>query len=559
MKKKHLITSALPYINGIKHLGNLAGSLLPADVYTRYLKQQGEEAAYICGTDEHGTPAELAALEHQEPIDIYCQKMYATQKAIYERFSLEFDYFGRSSSPANHKMTQMIFKALDQEGYIETRQIRQIYSKVDGRFLPDRYVTGTCPKCGYEKARGDQCDGCGSLLDPTDLLHPRSSLSGSSDLEIRESAHLFLRLDALQKEVAAWVENHQDWPNTTKGIAFKWLQEGLQARCISRDLDWGVKIPKAGFEHKVFYVWFDAPIAYISMTQEWAAANGKSWQTYWENTDQVQYTQFMAKDNVPFHTVFFPAMILGSRLNLKLPDQIKAFNWLNYEGGKFSTSLKRGIFSDQALELFPADYWRYYLIANAPESADSDFSFAHFAEIINKDLADVLGNFLQRVSKLVHQYFEGKIPEAHTPVPMEIQTTCQKLVSEMDQALKELKFRQAAQTLRAIWALGNEYIAKAEPWKTAKTDLAATGSILNHCLHFLRIDAIMAAAILPNTAKIIFDSLGEHVAPHQIAYQDALDWQALPAGRALHPHPILFAKIPKETVTALTNQFSGIS
>ncbi|MEO0542138.1 MAG: methionine--tRNA ligase, partial [Cyanobacteria bacterium P01_A01_bin.105] len=395
---RYLITSALPYINGIKHLGNLVGSMLPADVYARFLRQEGEEVLYICATDEHGTPAEIAAAEAGMAVADFCTQQYQRQSDIYERFGLSFDFFGRTSGPENHRITQHFYQQLDEHGFIEEREIKQIYSLDDERFLPDRYVTGTCPHCGYEKARGDQCENCTKVLSPTDLIDPRSTISGSTNLEVRGSKHLFLRLDQLSGEVRAWVEQQEQWPTLTQSIAMKWLNEGLQSRGITRDLKWGVSVPRAGFEGKVFYVWFDAPIGYVSATQAWGNDGpDRNWESWWKNADDVHYTQFMAKDNLPFHTIMWPATILGSREPWKMADYIKGFNWLNYYGGKFSTSSKRGVFLDQALEIAPADYWRYMLMASAPESSDSAFTWELFQNRVNKELADNLGNFVNRI------------------------------------------------------------------------------------------------------------------------------------------------------------------
>ena len=345
---RYLITSALPYINGIKHLGNLVGSMLPADVYARFLRQEGEIVLYICATDEHGTPAELAAAEAGLGVAEYCQRQHELQADIYSRFGLSFDHFGRTSSKYHHELTQNFYQRLDQNGFIEEREISQMYSIDDQRFLPDRYVVGTCPKCGYESARGDQCENCTSVLNPTDLLNPRSAISGSTNLEIRKSRHLFLKLDALSDQVQDWVEQQDEWPTLTKSIAMKWLNEGLQSRGITRDLVWGVPVPRTGFENKVFYVWLDAPIGYLSATQEWAmetaGVEDQDWKKWWYAPEDVRYTQFMAKDNLPFHTIMWPATILGSHDPWKMANYIKGFNWLNYYGGKFSTSSKRGGF-----------------------------------------------------------------------------------------------------------------------------------------------------------------------------------------------------------------------
>lgn len=291
--------------------------MLPADVYARFLRQSGEQVLFICATDEHGTPAELAALEAKLDTASFCQNMYQIQLDIYRSFGLSFDYFGRNSSSYNHELTQNFYKLLDKNGYIEEREISLVYSLDDARFLPDRYVIGTCPHCGYKSARGDQCENCTSVLDPTDLIEPRSAISKSTNLEVRKTKHLFLKLSALSEEVRNWVEQHPNWSNLTKSIALGWLNEGLQDRCITRDLSWGVPVPRPGFENKVFYVWFDAPIGYIAATQAWGLENSQDWETWWQDTENTKYVQFMAKDNLPFHTIMFPAMILGTRVPWK--------------------------------------------------------------------------------------------------------------------------------------------------------------------------------------------------------------------------------------------------
>ncbi len=409
---KFLITSALPYVNGVKHLGNLAGSLLPADIHARFRRQTGHEVLFLCGTDEHGTPSELAAQAAGVPVAEYCARQHALQADIYRRFGLSFDHFSRTSGVANRLLTQELFRHLDAAGHIEPRLIRQAYSATDRRFLPDRYVVGTCPHCGSPNARGDQCESCTRLLDPGDLASPRSAISGATDVEFRETRHLFLKLSGFEGQLRRWIETRRDWPPLVRSIATKWLDEGLKDRCITRDLTWGVPVPKPGFEDKVFYVWFDAPIGYIAAAIEWSAARpGRDWRAWWQGGDGVHYVQFLAKDNVPFHTISFPATILGSGLPLKLPDIIKGFNWLTFEGGKFSTSGQRGIFTDTALTLLPADSWRWWLAANAPENADADFTVERFVDGVNKDLADTFGNLVNRCLAFAAARFDSTVPE----------------------------------------------------------------------------------------------------------------------------------------------------
>jgi methionyl-tRNA synthetase len=567
MTQKHLITSALPYINGIKHLGNLIGSLLPADVYARFLRQRGEEVLYICGTDEHGTPAEIAAHEHGQAIEDYCAHMYDIQRDIYDRFGIQFDHFGRSSAPSNHHFTQEIFLEMWHREFIEEREIHQYYSLEDDRFLPDRYVEGTCPHCGYAKARGDQCDGCGTLLDPTDLEDPYSSLSGSRNIELRATKHLFLLLDKLSADLETWTQEQSQWPDMVKGIAKKWLKEGLQPRCITRDLKWGVPVPLPGYETKVFYVWFDAPNAYVSMTQDWSVAQGKpdDWKTWWlpSEDSQIHYTQFMAKDNVAFHAIFWPGMLMASGRAWKQVDYIKGVNWLTYDKGKFSTSQKRGIFTDTALDLYPADYWRYYLLANCPEGADADFTFSSFAAVVNKDLADILGNFVNRSFALIHKYFEGKVPLQlqESEVDKELQEKANSLVDQFQENLSTLKIRQAAATLRSLWVLGNEYITEQKPWETLKTDPQRAARCLTHCVHLIRLYALTSYSLIPFTAEKLLEMLNDATKDTlgEVDIKDGLDFAFFPVGHPLQSPQRLFDKIEESAIKELIQQYGGVA
>jgi methionyl-tRNA synthetase len=540
--------------------------MLPGDVYARYLRQEGHEVLYVCGTDEHGTPAELAAQEAAMPVEEYCAKMYDVQTRTYDGFGIQFDYFGRTSSPSNHELTTMIFEHLYNNGFIEEKFINQYYSPVDARFLPDRYVEGTCPHCGYEKARGDQCDGCGTLLDPEDLLNPYSVISKSKDLVLKQTQHFFLNIPKLAPDVIAWIEQRQNWQDIVRGIAQKWISEGLQSRCITRDLKWGIKVPKryqaSDAEDKVFYVWFDAPNGYVSITMDWAIASGDkdAWKRWWlpDNVDDVFYVEFMAKDNIPFHTIFWPAMLLGTKLPFKKVDDIKGFNWLTYDKGKFSTSQKRGVFTDKALELFPADYWRYYLLANCPESSDSDFTFESFALTVNKDLADILGNFINRTWVLLQKYFDMKLPASVSPGPKELQAKCEKIVQEISTLLSARKFRQATAALRSLWVTGNEYITENEPWSVLKKDTQAGGEILSHCVHLMRVFAIACAPFIPHTAKKIADMLNldwEDITHTPIA--KAVSFYRLKQGHVLRAEAVVFAKIDAAQVEALTIQYDG--
>ncbi|MFF1904216.1 methionine--tRNA ligase [Kitasatospora sp. NPDC058218] len=572
---RHLITSALPYINGIKHLGNMVGSMLPADVYSRYLRQRGHEVLYICATDEHGTPAELAAQEAGLPVAEFCAQAHDQQKAVYDGFRLSFDHFGRSSSQQNREITQEIARELHANGFIEERAIRQVYSVTDGRFLPDRYIVGTCPHCGYDRARGDQCENCTRVLDPTDLLEPRSAISGSSDLEVRETKHLFLLQSKLTEQVEEWVDAHGDqWPVLASSIARKWLTEGLQDRAITRDLEWGVPVPadvwpELAAAGKVFYVWFDAPIEYIGATKEWAdsAADGevRDWKSWWYEADEtVRYTEFMAKDNVPFHTVMFPATLLGSRKPWKKVDYVKAFNWLTYYGGKFSTSQKRGIFTDVALELLPADYWRYFLMAHAPESDDSSFSWDLFSSVVNKDLADTLGNFVNRVLSFSRKRFGDDVPAGHAAGEAEERLGAQiaELLAEYEAQLEALNFRKAAQSLRTLWSAGNAYLDEKAPWLQVKTDPEAAALTLRTAMNLIHLYAVVSEPFIPAAAQAMREAfaLADDAPARTRAWVSPEEARALdfvPAGTAFTVPPVLFAKITDEDLTAWTARFGS--
>ncbi|MDZ4110790.1 MAG: methionine--tRNA ligase [Brevundimonas sp.] len=561
-----LITSALPYINGIKHLGNLAGSMLPADVWARFKRGQGHEVLYICATDEHGTPAELAAAAAGQDVRTYCDEQHQIQKAAGEAFGLSYDWFGRSSNAPNRHLTQHFARVLEDNGLIEERVDQMIYSIDDGRFLPDRYVEGTCPHCAYEKARGDQCDNCGRLLDPMDLKDPYSSVSGSRNLEVRDTRHLYLLQTKLEGRIRDWIESKSDWQTLARSIALKHLDEGLIDRGITRDLKWGVPVvgpdggPRPGMEGKVFYVWFDAPIEYIGATEEWANATGGTWRDWWrtdDGADDVRYVQFMGKDNVAFHTVSFPATILGSGEPWKTVDTLKAFNWLNWYGGKFSTSQGRGVFMDQALELLPADYWRWYLTAYGPEHSDSAFTWEQFQSAINKDLADVLGNFVNRIVKFTESKFGGVVPEgaALTDEDRAFQTQINAAIAEASAAFEAMEFRKAAQAIRAAWVLGNEYLQVAAPWTAFKTDPERAATAVRFALNLVALFARLAAPVLPFTAPKIAASVGESDLSWPSADED---WLArVPVGRPVQAAEVLFRKIEDEQVAEWAARFGG--
>ncbi|HEX7760281.1 MAG TPA: methionine--tRNA ligase [Caulobacteraceae bacterium] len=564
-----LITSALPYINGIKHLGNLAGSQLPADVYARFQRARGHEVLCICATDEHGTPAELAAAAAGQDVLTYCQEQHRLQHDVGRGFGLSWDWFGRSSSPQNARLTQHFAEVLEDRGFIEERTDKLVFSIDDKRFLPDRYIQGICPVCGYPDARGDQCDNCGSLLDPIDLKEPYSVISGSRNLEVRDSRNLYLEQTKLEGPIRAWVDSKTEFSSLARSIAYKHLDEGLIDRGITRDLAWGVPVmrggqPRTGFEAKVFYVWFDAPIEYIGATEEWADANGQDWKRWWredEGAGDVRYVEFMGKDNVAFHTVSFPATIIGSGEPWKTVDNLKAFNWLNWYGAPFSTSKKRGVFMDQALDLLPADYWRWYLTANCPEHSDSAFTWEQFQSSSNKDLADVLGNFVNRILKFAEARFEGVIPGGGEPGPLE-----EKLFAEVAEKLAEvtaqfeaIEIRKTAQALRALWVVGNEYLQEAAPWTAIKTDPERAAVIVRTAINLAALYARISAPVIPFSAEKIALALGEPYPPTWPSADARVELTRLEAGRAFSVPEVLFKKIEDDQVAEWTERFAGQS
>ena len=593
-----LITSALPYAAGAKHLGNLAGSMLPADVYARFQRARGRETLYICATDEHGTPAELAAAEAGMPVADFCALAHEKLHAMGRGFGMSWDHFGRSSSPQNRKLTQSFAQQLWEAGFIEERVTQQVYSLADKRFLPDRYVIGTCPHCGYDAARGDQCENCTRVLDPADLINPRSALSGSTEIEIRGSKHLFLRQSLFAERLREWIgAKRGTWPNLVTSIALKWLDEGLQDRGITRDLSWGVPVNAAdwgpnpdgqrpdvaGLEGKVFYVWFDAPIEYIAATWEMAdlraaaegrAPNDEDWERWWRQPGaaDVTYVEFMGKDNVPFHTVGFPCTLMGinerrdaagrwtpsSNTPWKLVDDLKGFNWLDYYGGRFSTSQKRGVFMDQALELLPADYWRWWLIANAPETSDSTFAWEQFRDQVNADLADVLGNFVNRICKFAESRFEGKVPVggAWGDLETKLQADVAAKLAELTAHMEAREFRKSATTLRQIWVLGNQYLTEAAPWTAFKTDPERAGVSVRVGLSLVALFARLSAPFIPATAMVIAEALGDAEVGGWPS-DDADLLASLEPGRAIRAPDVLFRKVEDTQVAEWRERFGG--
>ncbi|MBQ0013613.1 MAG: methionine--tRNA ligase [Proteobacteria bacterium] len=496
MAKKYLITSALPYVNNKLHIGHLIGCLLPSDLYARFCRAMGRDVLYVCGSDEHGTTSEIGAAKENMPVLDYCNKYRAEHIKSVSDFNLSFDLFGRTHTEKHEKLIHELFKRLDEQGMIIEKTSAQPYSVKENKFLADRYVIGTCPKCGYDHAYGNECSKCAATLEPAELINPHSATDESSPVEMRETKHLYFKLSAVQDKLRKWIDSRQGWPKTALAIANKWLDEGLHDNPITRDLKWGIPVNKPGYENKVFYVWFDAPWGYVSISQ---AAN-KDWESWWKN-DDCHYTQFMGKDNVSFHAVFFPAQELAMNDGWKTVDMLKAVNFMNFEGAKISKSTGNGIFLDQALQDAPADAWRYALLASAPETDDSDFSIARFADIVNKDLNGMLGNFVSRVCKLTAKNFGNIVPDG-ADIDSELTTKINEKLSELTTALDACEIRASVAALRGLWAIGNEYMTEHAPWALVKDgDLKSAGAVLNECFQLIDLYARISAPFIPDAAE----------------------------------------------------------
>ncbi|MFQ6696304.1 MAG: methionine--tRNA ligase [Alphaproteobacteria bacterium] len=496
MGQKYLITSALPYVNNNLHIGHLIGCLLPSDVYARFCRAQGRDVLYIGGADEHGTPSEVGALKENIPVEEYVDKYRAKHLEAVRDFKLSFDLYGRTHTKLHEKLIHELFNRLDSLGMIEEKSSMQPYSVNEKKFLADRYVIGTCPKCGYDHAYGNECDKCGISLDPDQLINPHSAIDPSSPVEMRETKHLYFKLSAVQDKLRAWIDSRQNWPKTAITIANKWLDEGLHDNPITRDLKWGIPVNKPGFEDKVFYVWFDAPWGYVSISQ--AATN--DWASWWKNPD-CYYTQFMAKDNVSFHSVFFPAQELAMNDNWKTVDMLKGQNFMNFNGAKISKSTGNGIFLDEALNIAPSDCWRYALLASAPETDDTDFTMARFADVVNKDLNGLLGNFVSRVCKLSNKNFGDVVPDGNG-IDKDLELKINEKLNDLTNALEKCEFRNAVFALRSLWAIANEYMTAKEPWALVKNgDMDGAATALNECFQMIDLFARVSAPFIPDAAE----------------------------------------------------------
>lgn len=512
------ITSALPYVNGVKHLGNIVGSLLPADIFHRFLDIMGVENIYVCGTDDHGTAVEIAAAaEKISPAD-FAKKYYRIQKEIYDLWNIDFTFFGSTSSPTNRDITQALFKAAYKNGYILHRTLVVPYCENDKRFLPDRYIIGTCPVCGYDTARGDQCEACSTVLDPADLKEPKCEICGKSQISFRQEKHLFLDYSMLSQKLDSWIKGNNHWPHNTRALALGWIKQGLKPRGITRNLEWGIKVPLKGFENLVFYVWFDAPIGYVSITKD-AYKDGRieKWKEYWTNS---KIYHFLGKDNIPFHTIFWPATLMAAKdasidnetTNISLPYKVIGYEYLNWEGKKFSTSKGIGLFSDEAVELFPIDYWRFYLTYVLPESKDSNFDWSDFGNRINGELIANYGNLFYRVTYFIKEHFDGHVPKGTLGEEGEkLFADIRDRARKIELCVKNVQLREALRHAMLASAAVNKYFQDRKPWDAIKEkghEKHEAADTLFTAVNALRSISILLYPFIPSTAEAALAALG---------------------------------------------------
>lgn len=547
--KRYTITSALPYANGPLHIGHLAGCYIPSDIYVRYLRSLGKDVAYICGSDEHGVAITIKAKKEgvtpQEIVDRYHEIM----KGSFQEFGISFDHYSRTSAPIHHETAQGFFTDLYEKGEFIEETTEQYYDEEANQFLADRYIEGTCPKCANPNAYGDQCEKCGSSLSPTELINPKSKLSGRTPV-LKETKHWFLDLAKYQNFLKKWIlEDHaDDWKNNVLGQCRSWLEagDGLQARSMTRDLDWGIKVPLQDAEGKVLYVWFDAPIGYISSTKEWADEKGIDWQPYWKDQD-TKLVHFIGKDNIVFHCIIFPA-ILKTHGDYILPENVPANEFLNLEGDKISTSRNWAVWLHEYLEEFPGkqDVLRYVLTANAPETKDNDFTWKDFQTRNNSELVAIYGNFVNRAVVLTHKYYQGIIPQRGelTGYDQEVLDALAEFPEKIASSIERYRFREALSIVMELARLGNKYLADTEPWKVIKTDEARTATIMNIALNIAANLAIVSEPFLPFTAAKLVNLFGME----KIDWSEAGQGELLKEGTSLGEMGLLFEKIEDETV-----------
>ncbi|QLE00757.1 methionine--tRNA ligase [Galbibacter sp. BG1] len=549
-KDRFTITAALPYTNGPIHIGHLAGVYVPADIYARYLRLIGKDVAFICGSDEHGVAIPMKAKKEgvtpQEIIDKY----NGIIKKSFEDFGISFDNYSRTSAEIHHKTASEFFKKMYEEGKFIEEVTEQLYDEEAQQFLADRFVVGTCPKCGHDGAYGDQCENCGSSLNATDLIEPKSTITGSVPV-LRETKHWFLPLDQYDTFLREWIiKGHKkDWKPNVYGQVKSWIDEGLRPRAVTRDLDWGIPVPVEGAEGKVLYVWFDAPIGYISSTKEWAAREGKDWEPYWKDSRLIH---FIGKDNIVFHCIIFPAM-LQAHGEYILPENVPANEFLNLEGNKLSTSKNWAVWLHEYLEDFPEkqDVLRYTLTANAPETKDNDFTWKDFQSRNNNELVAIFGNFINRVIVLSQKYYDGIVPEpaAFSDIDTKTLQELKKYPEIISNSIEKYRFREASQELMNLARLGNKYLADEEPWKVIKQDEERVKTIMYVALQIATGLAVLSEPFLPFTSKKLKEMLAFNGLENDLKWNDITEKEIqLPAGHKLEKASLLFTKVEDDEI-----------
>ena len=548
------ITAALPYTNGPIHIGHLAGVYVPADIYARYQRLKGKDVVFICGSDEHGVAIPMKAKKEGISPKEIIDKYHSIIKKSFEEFGISFDNYSRTSAKIHHKTASDFFKKLyEQEEFIE-EVTEQLYDEEAQQFLADRFVIGTCPKCGHPEAYGDQCENCGSSLNATDLINPKSTLTGAIPT-LKSTKHWFLPLDKYEGFLREWIlEGHQsDWKSNVYGQCKSWIDDGLKPRAVTRDLDWGIPVPVKDADGKVLYVWFDAPIGYISSTKEWAQREGKDWQPYWKDKN-TKLLHFIGKDNIVFHCIIFPSM-LKAHGDYVLPENVPANEFLNLEGNKLSTSKNWAVWLHEYLEEFPnmQDVLRYTLTANAPETKDNDFTWKDFQARNNNELVAIFGNFINRVIVLTHKYYAGVVPEPSefSTVDKETLKTMQTFPSILQDSLERYRFREASQELLNLARLGNKYLADEEPWKLVKTDEQRTKTVMFVALQIAASLAVLSEPFLPFTSNKLKAILNYNNLDAPVQWTDVSSAQVLiPHGYKINKSELLFRKIEDKEIEA---------
>ncbi|MEQ8418801.1 MAG: methionine--tRNA ligase [Arenibacter algicola] len=553
---RYTITAALPYTNGPIHIGHLAGVYVPADIYARYLRLNGNDVAFVCGSDEHGVAISMKAKKEGVSPQNIIDKYHGIIKQSFQDFGITFNNYSRTSAEVHHKTASDFFVKLYEQGDFIEETTEQLYDEEAKQFLADRFVIGTCPRCGHEEAYGDQCENCGSTLNATDLINPKSTISGAVP-SLKETKHWFLPLDRYEDFLKTWIlEGHKnDWKPNVYGQCKSWIDDGLKPRAVTRDLDWGIPVPVEGGEGKVLYVWFDAPIGYISSTKEWAAREGKDWEPYWKSKD-TKMVHFIGKDNIVFHCIIFPSM-LKAHGDFILPENVPANEFLNLEGNKLSTSKNWAVWLHEYLEEFPnmQDVLRYTLTANAPETKDNDFTWKDFQARNNNELVAIYGNFINRVVVLTNKYYNGIVPTpgTYSQVDKETLDELKKYPEIIASSIERYRFREAGQEVMNLARLGNKYLADEEPWKVIKQDEERVKTIMFVALQIASALAVLSEPFLPFTAA----KLKKILNISQSSTEDSLEWKdisekevLLPAEHQINEAQLLFSKVEDETIQA---------